>query len=102
MDENTAWRNFAETGSVGDYLTYCRIRSDRVSCGAGDRTEDFDENGNGGSDPDRHGSRRERQAGDRAYKGQRDNQGICKGREESEKSELRLNSAVQLFPTEYI
>lgn len=26
MDENTAWRNFVQSGSVSDYLTYCRIR----------------------------------------------------------------------------
>ena len=26
MDENTAWENFVRTGSVSDYLNYCRIR----------------------------------------------------------------------------
>lgn len=54
MDENTAWQNFAETGSVSDYLTYCRIKLGYPSCGVSERTEDINENGNGRSDTDRH------------------------------------------------
>ncbi len=26
MDENTAWKNFVNTGKVSDYLAYCRIK----------------------------------------------------------------------------
>ena len=26
MDEMTAWKRFTETGSVNDYINYCRIK----------------------------------------------------------------------------
>lgn len=27
MDEKTAWKNFASTGSVSDYLKYCQAKN---------------------------------------------------------------------------
>ena len=39
MDENTAWQNFAESGSVSDYLTYCRIKLGYPSCSVGEHAE---------------------------------------------------------------
>ncbi len=52
MDENTAWQNFAESGSVSDYLTYCRIKLGYPSCSVGEQAEDKNENGNGSPDID--------------------------------------------------
>ncbi len=53
MDENTAWQNFVETGSVSDYLAYCKIKLGYPSREEHDSSEEFYEDGYGSSDTDR-------------------------------------------------
>ncbi len=56
MDETTAWKNFVQSGSVNDYLTYCRIR---LGCPPTEEnreeSEDMHENDYRGSGPDVQG-----------------------------------------------
>ncbi len=55
MDENTAWRNFVNTGRVSDYLNYCRIKLGYPPQDTEEQTEEDDEDGYGRPDSDGSG-----------------------------------------------
>ena len=44
MDENTAWKNFVQTGRVSDYLAYCRIKLGYPAENTAEDTEDGKQN----------------------------------------------------------
>ncbi len=52
MDENTAWKNFVETGRVSDYLDYCRLKLGYPPQEVHDDREVPYENGHGRTDPE--------------------------------------------------
>ena len=52
MDEAAAWQNFVKTGSVNDYLAYCRVKLGYPPEGNGPQAEDWHEKGDRGTDPE--------------------------------------------------
>lgn len=52
MDEVTAWQNFVQTGSVNDYLAYCRVKLGYPPEVGGQQAEDLHEEGNRRTDPE--------------------------------------------------
>ena len=49
MDEKTAWENFASTGSVADYIKYCKIKNQT-------RPNQFENISSGGTYDDNRGT----------------------------------------------
>lgn len=52
MDEYAAWKKFTETGSVSDYLDYCRIKLGYKGQAASKQSEEDHETKHGRFDPD--------------------------------------------------